>query len=131
MFGKHVQQRALKKQYGLSFDDETISQSQSENGVPEYQPKPRKDITPQQETIEQTNEEAKSESDHLRDEINAKFKQLGINSNKDAAEWLKVNAPDVNPKTATESEMVGLIELLNMNIEIKEVQEAQEDDEML
>lgn len=125
MFGKHVQQRALKKQYGLSFDDETITHDQGGGGVPEY--KPRKDITPHQEVIEPPKEEPKSESDHLRDEINMKFKQLGINGNKDAAEWLKVNAPNVNPKTATDAEMVGLIELLDMNIDMLEMQQADDD----
>lgn len=130
MFGKHVQQRALKKQYGLSFDDETITHGQGDNGVPEYQPGKRKDITPNQETIEQPTEEPKSESDHLRDEINAKFKQLGIIDNKGAAEWLQTNAPNINPKTATASEMVGLIELLDMNIDMSEMQQDQ-DDELL
>lgn len=131
MFGKHVQQRALKKQYGLSFDDETISHNQSGNDIPEYQPKPPKDITPKQKEIDQPQPNQKTESDHLRDEINAKFKQLGINDNKGAAEWLQFNAPEINPKTATESEMLGLIQLLDMNIEMAEVQQAQEDDQML
>ena len=134
MFGKHVQQRALKKQYGLSFDDETINYDQGDNGIPEYQPRPRKDITPKQDAIEQQvphphlEPEAKSESDHLRDEINAKFKQLGITNNKDAADWLQTNAPNVNPKTATDAEMIGLIELLDMNIDMLQMQQEQNDE---
>ena len=134
MFGKHVQQRALKKQYGLSFDDETIGTGQGDNGVPEYQPKPRRDITPNQETLESpvpNEEQSVNQADVLRDEINAKFKQLGINSNKAAAEWLKVNAPNVNPKTATEAEMVGLIELLDMNVDMLQTDHEQTDDDLL
>jgi recombination protein RecT len=48
MFGKHVQQRALKKQYGLEFEDETINQVEGENSIPEYKPQARRDITPNQ-----------------------------------------------------------------------------------
>ena len=33
-------------------------------------------------------------------------------------EYLDKNAPGIDPTTATESELVGLIELLNMNIEM-------------
>lgn len=128
MFGKHVQQRALKRQYGLEFDDITIPQGQVQPEPDNRQPR---DITPKQEVIDHAQPETKTESDHLRDEINAKFKQLGINSNKDAADWLQLNAPNINPKTATESEMLGLIQLLDMNIEMAEVQQAQEDDAML
>ncbi|GKV66723.1 MULTISPECIES: RecT family recombinase [unclassified Sporosarcina] len=128
MFGKHVQQRALKRQYGLEFDDITISQNQDGAAPENRQPK---DITPKQEVIDQPQPDPKTESDHLRDEINAKFKQLGINSNKEAGDWLQLNAPDINPKTATESEMLGLIQLLDMNIEMAEVQQTQEDDQML
>ncbi|PIC80521.1 hypothetical protein CSV75_01640 [Sporosarcina sp. P18a] len=128
MFGKHVQQRALKRQYGLEFDDITIPQNQGVVTPGNRQPK---DVTPKQEVIDQPQPDQKTESDHLRDEINAKFKQLGINSNKEASDWLQLNAPNINPKTATESEMLGLIQLLVMNIEMAEVQQAQEDDAML
>jgi len=127
MFGKHVQQRALKKQYGLTFDDETISHN-SDNSTPG--PRVRKDITPKQEVIE-TKVEEKTEADLLRDEINTKFKHLGIKSNKDASEWLLVNAPSVNPKTATEAEMVGLIELLDMNIDMLHIHQEQTNDDSL
>lgn len=134
MFGKHVQQRALKRQYGLEFDDETITQNGSDTGVPEYEPKERKDITPNQEVIDTPDKnetkETPNEADDLRAEINTKFKQLGITTQKAANEYLKEHAPDVNPKTATGQEMIGLIELLDMNIDLKEAQQ-QNDDEPL
>lgn len=115
MFGKHVQQRALKKQYGLSFEDVTISQ----NDVPQPATQTRRDITPTQEQIEAPIEQpVLTRSEELLKEVKAKFKQLGITTKKAMQEYLDKNAPDIDPTTATESELVGLIELLNMNIEM-------------
>lgn len=115
MFGKHVQQRALKKQYGLSFEDVTISQ----NDVPQPGKQTRRDITPTQEQIEAPIEQpVQTRADELRKEVKAKFKQLGITTKKAMQEYLDKNAPGIDPTTATESELVGLIELLNMNIEM-------------
>jgi len=115
MFGKHVQQRALKKQYGLSFEDVTISQ----NDVPQPTTQTRRDITPTQEQIEAPIEQpVLTRSEELLKEVKAKFKQLGITTKKAMQEYLDKNAPGIDPTTATESELVGLIELLNMNIEM-------------
>lgn len=115
MFGKHVQQRALKKQYGLSFEDVTISQ----NDAPQPATQTRRDITPTQEQIEAPIEQPTlTRSDELRKEINSKLKQLGITTKKAVQEYLDKNAPNIDPTTASEAEMVGLIELLNMNIEM-------------
>lgn len=115
MFGKHVQQRALKKQYGLSFEDVTISQ----NDVPQPATQTRRDITPTQEQKEAPIEQpVLTRSEELLKEVKAKFKQLGITTKKAMQEYLDKNAPGIDPTTATESELVGLIELLNMNIEM-------------
>ncbi|MEF7494721.1 RecT family recombinase [Lysinibacillus sphaericus] len=115
MFGKHVQQRALKKQYGLSFEDVTITQ----NDVPQPVSQTRRDITPTQEQIEAPIEQpVLTRSEELLKEVKAKFKQLGITTKKAMQEYLDKNAPGIDPTTATESELVGLIELLNMNIEM-------------
>ncbi|MEK8196236.1 RecT family recombinase [Lysinibacillus sp. FSL M8-0134] len=115
MFGKHVQQRALKKQYGLSFEDVTISQ----NDVPQPATQTRRDITPTQEQIEAPIEQTVlTRSEELLKEVKTKFKQLGITTKKAMQEYLDKNAPGIDPTTATESELVGLIELLNMNIEM-------------
>ncbi|WP_342557328.1 RecT family recombinase [Lysinibacillus sp. FSL P4-0201] len=115
MFGKHVQQRALKKQYGLSFEDVTISQ----NDVPQPATQTRRDITPTQEQIEAPiGQPVLTRSEELLKEVKAKFKQLGITTKKAMQEYLDKNAPGIDPTTATESELVGLIELLNMNIEM-------------
>lgn len=124
MFGKHVQQRALKKQYGLSFEDVTITQ----NDVPQPVTQTRKDITPNQEQIEPPVEPSVlTRSDELRKEINAKLKQLGITTKKAVQEYLDKNAPNIDPATASEAEMIGLIELLNMNIEMLSSQSSNDD----
>ncbi|MGP4038354.1 RecT family recombinase [Gracilibacillus sp. D59] len=129
MFGKHVQQRALKKQYGLEFDDETIT---NDDGVPEYEPKQRKDITPNQEVIDQSDqqpEEPKQEDKvtALRKEMTKKFKELGFTTKAAINKYIKDNNVTLsNPPT--ESELIGLIELLDMNLDMKEAEEASDDE---
>jgi len=124
MFGKHVQQRALKKQYGLSFEDVTITP----NDVPQPVTQIRKDITPNQERLGPPVEQpALTRADELRKEINARLKQLGIKTKKAVQEYLDKNAPNIDPATATEAEMVGLIELLDLNIEMLATQASNDD----
>ncbi|WP_077301517.1 RecT family recombinase [Virgibacillus pantothenticus] len=125
MFGKHVQQRALKKQYGLDFDDETINHG--DGGVPEYK-RERKDISPNQESIEQPIEEQQEDKmAKLRKEMKQKFIQLGITDNTSINDYLKRNNVELsNP--ATEAELIGLIELLDMNIDMQEAKAASDDE---
>lgn len=124
MFGKHVQQRALKKQYGLSFEDVTITQ----NDGPKPVTQPRKDITPNQEQLEPPVEQpVLTRADELRKDINARLKKLGITTKQAVQEYLDKNAPNIDPATATEAEMVGLIELLDMNIEMLASQQSNDD----
>lgn len=127
MFSKHVLKRALRGQFGLEFDDHV-----ADTGTPEQQPKERKDITPHQEVIQDVpkkdnKEVAEDPTNNLRDEINGKFKQLGITTQKAVTEYLEKNLPGLNSKTATETEMVGLIELLDMHIDLKQSEENNED----
>lgn len=131
MFGKHVQQRALKRQYGLDFDDVTISND--DQSVPEYQPKERKDVTSDGEIIDhQENKkepEVTKEMDpvtKLRNDMKANFKVLGITTKSAMNEYIEKNAPKMsNPPT--ESELIGLLELMDMHIEVKESQASDED----
>ena len=124
MFGKHVQQRALKKQYGLSFEDVTITP----NNVPQPVTQTRRDITPNQEQLEPPVEQpVLTRADELRKDINARLKKLGITTKKAVQEYLDKNAPNIDPATATEAEMVGLIELLDMNIEMLASQQSNDD----
>ncbi|GLC89363.1 RecT family recombinase [Lysinibacillus piscis] len=128
MFGKHVQQRALKKQYGLSFEDVTIPSNDASQSTTQA----RKDITPNSDALEPPIEQpAPTRDDELRQQINEKLKQLGITTKKAVTEYLSKNAPNINPSTATEPEMVGLIELLDMNIEMLASQQPQNDDDLL
>jgi recombination protein RecT len=128
MFGKHVQQRALKRQYGLEFEDETIVQGEQGNTIPEYQPRERKDITPNQDAItspppqqQQLDPEEEKRQAALA-EMQAKFKKLGITGKTKKQEYIKTNAPQIGD-VPTLSELVGLLELMDMHIEMQAVQD--------
>jgi hypothetical protein len=126
MFGKHVQQRALKRQYGLEFDDETITQEQGAP-IPEYKPQERKDITPNAEVIEapsQQKSEAQQKMDEVHDEVaklkkiryevSKKFKQLGIAKEEQAA-YVEKQIPNFK---GTLSDFIGLNSLLDMQLDM-------------
>ncbi|MCG3418989.1 RecT family recombinase [Oceanobacillus jordanicus] len=131
MFGKHVQQRALKKQYGLEFDDETINNGEGQ-GAQGYKPKERKDITPNPDTIDQPEDNPKEEDplQKLRKEMKQKFKQLGITTNAKIGKYVEDNNVKMSDP-ATEAELVGLIELLDVHLEMQEAQAQASDDETL
>jgi recombination protein RecT len=124
MFGKHVQQRALKKQYGLEFEDESINQGETEGGIPEYKPQQRKDITPNVDVIDspppsqpQQDDEA-SKLKTVRSEVSKKFKKLGIEKEKQSG-YVEQHVPGFK---GTLADFVGLNSLLDMQIEMTEVQ---------
>lgn len=116
MFGKHVQQRALKKQYGLEFGDEELPQS-SGGTIPEYKPQERKDITPKEESNPDTEEDQKNT---VRSAINQAFNKLGITTKEETGEYIKKHAPKFNKDSL--SDLNGLLRLLEMNIEMMEAQ---------
>lgn len=123
MYGKHVQQRALKKQYGLDFGDETINQGEQENDIPEYKQQERKDITPNQEVIENgSHEEADletNESNDIRQKINSLFKKIGIKTKDQKAKFIEEYAPNMGEKPSL-AEMKGFIKILELQIEMNE-----------
>lgn len=128
MFGKHVQQRALKKQYGLEFGDDELASS---DDIPGYQPRERKDITPQTETINQSEqperqEESEDPMEEARQAMKAKFVQLGITTKEAMGEYIEKHA---KPKgeTPTLQELQGLLSIMDMHIEMNQ---AQSDDEL-
>jgi len=127
MFGKHVQQRALKRQYGLEFEDETITGGEPESSIPEYQPQTRKDITPNQEIIDapptQPENDEAAQIKKIRSEISKKFKKLGI-SKDDQSEYLEKNVPNFKGSL---SDYIGLNQLLDINIEMMVAQASDED----
>jgi recombination protein RecT len=125
MFGKHVQQRALKRQYGLEFEDETITSGEPDNGIPEYKPQPRKDITPSQEVINTPEEPQQSQEDPqvtaAKVEMKAKFKKLGITTKKGMQDYIAQNVPNIGDHPSL-SDLVGLNNLLDMHIDMNESQ---------
>ncbi|WBX80148.1 MULTISPECIES: RecT family recombinase [Virgibacillus] len=128
MFKKHMLRRALKAAYDLNFDDEVAVEGKGDNGVPEYQHRERKDITPNQETITEPKEEQpENKIASLREQMKSKFKQLGITTNAKIGKYLEDNNVKMSDP-ATESELIGLIELLDRNIELQELQAADDDE---
>lgn len=130
MFGKHVQQRALKRQYGLEFEDETITHGEQESSIPEYQPQ-RKDITPNQDIIDapptkpEPSEEEK-QIKKLRTEINKKLKVLGVTGKEQVADYIAKNAPNMGEHPSL-AELTGLLDIIEMHIDMKTL-EADEND---
>lgn len=129
MFKKHVLRRALKGQFGLEFDDQQVEG----NITPER--RERKDVTPAQDVIEhkeqpdQNEPEPEDKVTALRKQMKNKFVQLGIKTNKAIGEYVtkhKVKLSD----PATEQELIGLIELLDMHIDLQNAKQAS-DDELL
>jgi recombination protein RecT len=133
MFGKFVQQRALKKQYGLEFEDETISNGESDSGIPEYKPQARKDITPSQEVInapQQPEQPGQPQENPqvtaAKAEMKAKFKKLGITTKKGMQEYIDQNAPNIG-EHPTLADLIGLNNLLDMHIDMNESQASDSD----
>lgn len=125
MFKKHMSRRALKAAFDLNFDDDQPIEGNT--SVPEYKPNERKDITPNQETIDQPDSKQEDTTDDLRSQMKKKFKRLGITTNKAINDYLVKNQVTLS-KPPTEAELIGLIELLDMNIEVQEAQAS--DDEL-
>ncbi|MFB4258947.1 RecT family recombinase [Shouchella clausii] len=122
MFGKHVQQRALKKQYGLDFGEDEPLSAAEQTGPYE---RTRKDITPdvtpepepeQTVQVEQTEEAQKNE---LKQQMKAKFKTLGITTKKDMADYIDTHLPNAGDNPSI-SELIALLEIMDMDIERRE-----------
>ncbi|AQT84124.1 phage recombination protein Bet [Paenibacillus larvae subsp. larvae] len=130
MFGKHVEQRALKKQYGLEFGDDEPYRTASEE-IPSYEPA-RKDITHEVDT---TNTEQKQEKEKpkkqviteseeeklkkLRAEMKKKFTQLGITTIEEMEAYITDNCKMKGDKP-TVQEMTGLLKVMDLHIQEKQ-----------
>lgn len=136
MFGKHVQQRALKKQYGLNFGDEDIPDNSgpSSNSIPEYK-RERKDITPDSEILEKSTSKSNKQEQpveseeilQLKQDMKKSFKLLGITTKKGMQDYIAKHAPNMS-EPPTESDLVGLLQLMDMHIEMHEAQASDADD---
>ncbi len=131
MFKKHMVRRALKAAFNLNFDDEEISDSKGSDGIPEYQPQQRKDITPQQEVIDQPKQTINQDPqlEAAKAEMQEKFKRLGITGKKAKQDYIKEHAPNIG-EHPTYQELIGLLDIMDMHIDMKEMQ-ATSDDDML
>jgi recombination protein RecT len=130
MFGKHVQQRALKKQYGLEFGDEEIPQGTPANDISEYQPQTRRDVTPSQQIIDAPKQPEQPQEDPqitaAKADMKNKFKKIGITTKKAMQDYIAQNAPHIG-ETPTLADMIGLNQLLDMHYDMNEAQAADGD----
>lgn len=128
MFGKHVEQRALKKQFGLEFGDDDIPQHE---GAPD--PYTRKDITDEanaagsQSTEELPNSKV-PEQDVINDTaelwkaIGDKLAELGHTTKAAAAKYLNENLK-IQVEKAKAEDLKKLIRLIDMEIAEKAASE--------
>ncbi|SFE42665.1 RecT family protein [Paenibacillus algorifonticola] len=121
MFGKHVEQRALKKQYGLEFGDDETSQP-----VDAPDSFVRKDITeeagnystpPKAENPQEPSTQPKNESevDNLWKVVGAKLDELGHASKTAKAKYLQDNLK-IKGENAAADELKKLIQFIEMEI---------------
>ncbi|MGW8823401.1 RecT family recombinase [Paenibacillus lautus] len=131
MIGKHAEQRALKKQYGLEFGDENIEQP-SLNNVKPYE---RKDVTPEAENHETTtppqqpgqgDDEAGSRMKALKAQVKANYKKLGL-TDKEAMGAHMQQFCKVNGTEPTEAELKAYLKIMDMQIQEKQAADSAAD----
>ncbi|GIP25514.1 hypothetical protein J23TS9_06440 [Paenibacillus sp. J23TS9] len=131
MIGKHAEQRALKKQYGLEFGDENVEQPP----VAVTDSYERKDVTPESEAIKTTSkpEPTKEKDDdaeqkvQLKTEMKRKYKQLGITtsegiiSHREEFMTVKGNEPTI-------AEVKAYLKIMDLQIQEKQAAEQANDE---
>lgn len=131
MIVKHAIKRAFKRQFGIEVaEDEYAAQSGSE--PTSYV---RKDVTPEAELIDEPREPLKpapeeseaAKKEKARAEMKKKFAILGITDKDATAEYIANNTKSKSDKP-TLSELLGLLKIMDMEIEQKK---AVSDDELL
>jgi recombination protein RecT len=113
MFKKHALKRALKLQFGIDVDDATGAQEDSEGS---YQPRERKDITPDS-FDEPDSSELVDEEEQLQeawDSINNKVKQASLDK-KVVTDLVKANF-NKKPADLNLSQVTGLSKLVDLKI---------------
>lgn len=123
MIGKHAEQRALKKQYGLEFGDENIEQPPLQN-VDSYK---RKDVTPEAEgpetaapqQTEQGDDEAATRMKALKAQVKANYKKLGL-TDKEAMGAHMQQYCKVKGDEPTEAELKAYLKIMDMQIQAAE-----------
>jgi recombination protein RecT len=142
MIVKHAIKRAFKRQFGIEVAEDEYGTAAAE--IPAYEPQ-RRDITeeanavagqrqpePQQDRPSRVappyDDDATKET-ALRQEMNAKFKQLGI-SGKDAKAAYIAEKGVVKGETPTLQELTKLVKLMDIDI-AKRAAQASDDDDLL
>lgn len=120
MFGKHVEQRALKKQYGLEFGDDDIPQA-----VDQVNPYERKDVTPVEDQPAEDNTQPAAPVqgeiteptpiEKARAEMKEKFKILGITEPEAMQAYIAKHAAPKGAKP-TLAELKGLLKIMDGHI---------------
>ncbi|MFC4387497.1 phage recombination protein Bet [Gracilibacillus marinus] len=113
----------------------TEEETQKES-IPDYK-KERKDITPNDvenkaESQESPNKNQDDKLAELKKQMKQKFVELGIKDNKGINEYIQKNNVKLsNP--ATEAQLIGLIDLLDMSLDMANMQteDTSDDDELL
>ncbi|QOS90241.1 recombinase RecT [Peribacillus sp. JNUCC41] len=134
MFKKHVGTRAIKGQFDIA--DVVVDGMEAageSNSVPEYKPQERKDITPNQEVIDNLKKSSKPKNEDLdaideaKTEMVKKFERLGIPKGKARTEYIEKNARDIKGEP-TLPQLLGLLELMDMHIDMQDAQFADNDE---
>lgn len=135
MIGKHAQQRALKRQYGLEFGDETIEQPQFDSAPPV-----RKDITaeanaaaaattqqvePPAEEATKSKQDEEAELKKLRVQMKKNFAALGITTPESMQEYTDQYGK-FKSETPTLEEVKALLKV--MDLHIAEKRQAEQDE---
>ncbi|WP_430508291.1 RecT family recombinase [Rossellomorea marisflavi] len=117
MFKKHALKRALKLQFGIDVDDATGAQ---EDNIDAYQPRERKDITPEDLDHEGGQEDEAEAIKKAWDDIDDKVKASSL-TKKDVTDLVKSNF-NKKPADLNLSQVTGLSRLVDLKI--KEVKKA-------
>jgi recombination protein RecT len=112
MFKKHALKRALKLQFGIDVDDAAGAQ---EDNLDSYQPRERKDITPEEFDQESKVVDETADIQKAWDEIDAKVKASSL-TKKDVTELVKSNF-NKKPGDLNLGQVTGLSKLVDMKIE--------------
>ncbi len=138
MIGKHAQQRALKRQYGLDLNDEEVPHGGPAEKVEAYE---RKDITPEIEQAKNTTDQTAPAPEaeqvkedpmkQAKEEMKVKLKELGCITKDQIDEYLGKHANFKNAAKPTLAEMKGLLKIMDMHIEEKKEAKAAEDIDLL
>lgn len=124
MFKKHMVKRAMKAAFGLRFTDEDVDGKQADN-IPSYEPQ-RRDITAEAEAMNGDHVQAEQSSQNepvedpaltaARQQMAAKFKELGITDKKKMGEYIAKHAKPKGDKP-TLAEIKALLKIMDMEIE--------------